>query len=256
MNKVEGKVGDFCPNCKNCKGITKEHDGKTASISLTEVECEDPYDGMTKILAADSDICCSRFCDKISSLEDDLKETKEVLYKTRVTYSTLKEEKEELEARVTELIKASKRKDELIQDYREKLKKANEENGTIYEDLEYWKERCHKAETDVTTLNSKVEVLENKLRKADSIRDAVWNEEELKQKISDLETTISSKNTYIDILLNTNKDLTESNENLTKMIERRDRWVKEFKSDVYTLQNEILNIRNIAQKAYDDTNRD
>lgn len=72
------------------------------------------------------------------------------------------QKKEELEARVTELIKASKRKDELIQDYREKLKKANDENGTLYEDLEYWKERCHKAETDVTTLNSKVEVLKNK----------------------------------------------------------------------------------------------
>ena len=21
--KVEGKVGDFCPNCKNCKGATR-----------------------------------------------------------------------------------------------------------------------------------------------------------------------------------------------------------------------------------------
>lgn len=59
--KVEGKVGDFCLNCKNCKGITKEHDGKNASIRITEVECEDPYDGMAKTLAADSDVCCSMF---------------------------------------------------------------------------------------------------------------------------------------------------------------------------------------------------
>lgn len=41
------------------------------------------------------------------------------------------QKKEELEARVTELIKASKRKDELIQDYREKLKKANDENNLL-----------------------------------------------------------------------------------------------------------------------------
>ena len=61
MNKVEGKVSDFCPKCKNCKGVTNEYDGKTASIRLTEVECEDPYDGMIKTLAADSDICCSMF---------------------------------------------------------------------------------------------------------------------------------------------------------------------------------------------------
>lgn len=59
--KVEGKASDICPKCKNCKGIIQEYNGKTASIRLTEVECEDPYDGMIKTLAADSDICCSMF---------------------------------------------------------------------------------------------------------------------------------------------------------------------------------------------------
>lgn len=59
--KIEGKVGDFCPNCKNCKAVTRMHDGETASIRLTEVECVDPYDGMAKTLDADGDICCSMF---------------------------------------------------------------------------------------------------------------------------------------------------------------------------------------------------
>lgn len=59
MNKVEGKVSDICPNCKNCKGITKESNG--VHDWLTEVECEDPYDGMTKTLDADSNVCCSMF---------------------------------------------------------------------------------------------------------------------------------------------------------------------------------------------------
>lgn len=282
--KVEGKVSDFCPKCKNCKN------------GISKIVCEDPYDGLTKELDANSDICCSMF------------EPSSGRYPWGVN---------------SELIKASKRKDDLIQDYREKLKKANEENGTMYEDLEYWKERCHKAETDVTTLNSKVEVLEKKFRKADSIRDAVWNETELNKKISDLEATnkeltdkvgslknkvVSQQSThykqcarilelenmvnklqsgeYDDILakdieikslqakydeamagwkdaidtgdkLQSEIDnLNETNENLTKMVERRDRWVKELQNDVYTLQNEILTIRNIAQKAYDDTNRD
>lgn len=69
--KVEGKVGDFCLKCKNCKAVTRIHDGKNASIRIIEVNCEDPYDGMVKTLDVDSDICCSMFepnspCDKIS----------------------------------------------------------------------------------------------------------------------------------------------------------------------------------------------
>lgn len=60
MNKVEGKVSDFCPKCKNCKGISwGVYNEKNEGI--TEVECEDPYDGMIKTLDADSDICCSMF---------------------------------------------------------------------------------------------------------------------------------------------------------------------------------------------------
>lgn len=59
--KVEGKVGDFRLKCKNCKAVTRIHDGKNASIRIIEVDCEDPYDGMVKTLDVDSDICCSMF---------------------------------------------------------------------------------------------------------------------------------------------------------------------------------------------------
>lgn len=60
MNKVEGKVGEFCPKCKNCKSISwGVYDEKNEGI--TEVECEDPYDGMIKTLYADNNICCSMF---------------------------------------------------------------------------------------------------------------------------------------------------------------------------------------------------
>lgn len=250
--KVEGKAADFCPKCKNRKSTTRGYDGK--KDWLTEVKCEDPYDGMIKTLDADSDICCSMFEPRpdraCESEESRIEEIREGLMKITKAFTN------------EELIKASKRKDELIQNYREKLKKADDEinllnskldklgeyyrtdeklidniqkvifpqeegsdytysyeeilnkvkelkdkyekldthyqydeaiikdiqdvispeddsiwsyseivkevenlkiyadeNKSMYEDLEYWKERCHKAETDVTTLNSKVEVL-------------------------------------------------------------------------------------------------
>lgn len=50
---------------------------------------------------------------------------------------------------------------EVINDIKD-LKVYSEANETRYEDLKYWKERCHNAETDVTTLNSKVEVLDKR----------------------------------------------------------------------------------------------
>lgn len=245
--KVEGKVADFCPKCKNCKGVTKEYDGNEFVV-ISGIECEDPYDGMKKILDADSDICCSMFEPKTTSPSE--------------------------ESRIEELIKASKRKDELIRNYREKLKELKDKyekldthyqydeaiikdiqdiispeddsiwsyseivneikdlkvqpdedktmDKVMYEDLEYWKGRCHKAETDVTTLNSKVEVLDKR-----------------------------NTNQFV-MIGEKDKEI----EKLKKAVERRDRWVDELKSDVDTLQNEILKIRNIAQKAYDDTNRD
>ena len=110
--KVEGKVADFCPKCKNCKSTTRECDGTKDWI--TEIECEDPYDGMIRTLDADSDICCSMFetrPDRACESEDSrIEEIREGLMKITKTFTN------------EELIKASKRKDELIQNYREKSK--------------------------------------------------------------------------------------------------------------------------------------
>lgn len=50
---------------------------------------------------------------------------------------------------------------EVINDIKD-LKVYSEANETRYEDLKYWKERCRNAESDVTTLNSKVEVLDKR----------------------------------------------------------------------------------------------
>lgn len=51
--KVEGKASDICSKCKNGEVIV----GK----GVSNIVCEDPYDGMIKNLATDSDICYSMF---------------------------------------------------------------------------------------------------------------------------------------------------------------------------------------------------
>ena len=205
MNKVEGKVGYFCLKCKNCKGITKEYDGKNASIRITEVECEDPYDGMVKTLNVYSDICCSTFEpsfnlnmpsriiseEKYNELKKSRDSWRERYYEVR--YALRKDE--QLDESIScvhdipsdvEMIEDLKKRaadsdyykemSELLEErnnnqfdiIREKDKKIEDlkiyanENKSMYEDLKYWRERCHKAETGVTILNSKVETLKNK----------------------------------------------------------------------------------------------
>ena len=66
-----GKVSDICPNCKNCKVVVWD--------GVSNIECEDPFDGMVKTMTADSNVCCSMFemrsdksCDKISLLQHEL----------------------------------------------------------------------------------------------------------------------------------------------------------------------------------------
>lgn len=134
MNKVEGKVSDFCPKCKNCKGVTNEYDGKTASIRLTEVECEDPYDGMIKTLTADSDICCSMFemkseksCDKISLLQHELEMDK----LRRKIHELEKEKADHLKG-----IKRLKKSQEKLQNQVKNLQTTNEESYKRDEKLE------------------------------------------------------------------------------------------------------------------------
>ena len=418
--KVEGKVIDFCPNCKNCKSITKQYDGKN-DFRIIEVECEDPYDGMVKTLDADSDICCSMFeakpvrpCEKCERVDGTychgpngtINISYKALFGESVNCPSFEERKEkepfnlnmsreQLEEKILDLFDEKNRLNGIINKLEKekanhlkgigRLKKSNEklqnqiknlqitnegsykreeeledkchklerrlleekkrfdrlnnefilplsrvlypreakickpysevlndikdlkvqsnENGTMYEDLKYWKERCHKAETDVTTLNSKVEVLDKrntnqfvmigeKDKKIESLKNKIVNQQSTHYKqcarILELENMVSKLQSgeYDDILakdievkslqakyedamagwkdiIDTNdklnqiiSDLTESNENLKKAVERRDRWVDELRSDVDTLQNECLTIAEIAKRAYDDTNRD
>lgn len=285
MNKVEGKVSDWCLKCKNCKAVTRMHGGKNASIRIIEVECEDPYDAMVKTLDVDSDICCSMFepnspCDKISLLQHELE-----MEKLRTKIHQLEKEKSDHLKGIERL----KKSQEKLQNQVKNLKIYEDENKSMYEDLKYWKERCHKAETDVTILNSKVETLKNKkdnyLKK---IADQQVTHYKQCARILELENMVNKLQSgeYDDILakdieikslqdkyeaamagwkgsMDTNdrldqtiSDLKEKNENLTKAVERRDKWVEELKSDVDTLQNECLSIAEIAKRAYDETNRD
>lgn len=247
-----GKVSDICPNCKNCKRMSwavydEKNDG------LTEVECEDPYDGMTKTLTADSNICCSMFemksegsCDKISLLQHELE-----MEKLRTKIHQLEKEK-------ADHLKGIERLQNVVflQNQVKNLQTTNEESYKREEKLE---DKVHKlqrrlldeskrrASLDTELLTPLARVLyprEAKICKPYS--EVIEDIKELR-----LEKTMKMCN-YEQIISN----LTESNEMLTNMVERRDRWVKELQSDVYTLQNELLRIRDIAQKAYDDTNRD
>lgn len=208
MNKVEGKAKDWCKSCQNCHTIKKTDSGM-------EYICSDPYDGMEKTLNGDSNVTCSMYearpnpthvCyeqetktvkpgEKVDIPDhgrypwgkdkSNLYFTSTQLYTMMETMSrqkdmenkTLRSQITKLEKEKAELIKASKRKDELIQYYREKLKKA---------------------EVDVTTLNSKVEVLDKRNTNQFVI--------------------IGEKDKKINTLLNTNKGLTDKIGNLKNKI--------------------------------------
>lgn len=164
MNKVEGKVSDWCPKCKNCKGITRESNG--VHDWLTEVECEDPYDGMTKTLDADSDICCSMFemiedlkkraadsdCYKEMSeslnernneLKEKLKKANELAESWKRDYERIREQflcpiynilypdNPDLDINVTDLLKGIK-----------DLKIYGDENKKMFKELQEWREKC------------------------------------------------------------------------------------------------------------------
>jgi chromosome segregation ATPase len=78
-----------------------------------------------------------------------------------------------------------------------------DENESMYADLKYWKERCHKAETDVTILNSKVETLKNKNDKSQS------EIENLTKAVGELQSDIATLNSKIKVLdkRNTNQSV-------------------------------------------------
>lgn len=315
--KVEGKVADFCPKCKNCKSTTREWDGK--EDWLTEVECEDPYDGMIKTLVADSDICCSMFtpkpdrsCGKCERFDGTychgpngtITISYKALFGEPVDCPSYEEKKtrESEESRIEELIKASKRKDDLIQYYREMLKKENEAGSKIVEENvkledktkrlkeanENLLEKCKVYIDEKADLKLKVDNLQSNINFQKYLKDEAYKrEDKLKKELNKVkahdealtkhfqndEKLIDSIQKVIfpqeegydytysyDEILNkvkelkqTISDLTETNENLTKAVKRRDKWIDDLKGDVDTLQNECLVIADIAKRAYDES---
>lgn len=81
----------------------------------------------------------------------------------------------------------------------------------------------------------------------------VYDLKEDNKRLAEKNKTLDKRNTNQCVMIG---ERDKEIKKLTEMVERRDRWTKELQNDVYTLQNEILTIRDIAQKAYDDTNRD
>lgn len=220
--KVEGKVGDFCPKCKNCKCIVQEYNGKTASIRLTRVECEDPYDGMTKTLDADSDICCSMFemkseksCDKISLLQHELE-----MDKLRRKIRELEKEKD-AHLKGIERLKKSQEK---LQNQVKNLQTTNEESYKREEKLE---DKVHKLERrlleDIKLLNKSGEKC---ISRGNDIDHLLSENKELKGRVkywSDIATnsagqivkfkqTISDQEVTIKALLITIKEMCKEDE--------------------------------------------
>lgn len=273
--KVEGKVGDFCLNCKNCKGITQECNGKTASIRLTEVECVDPYDGMTKTLSADSDICCSMFepksdrscendiyvtsymglyeekkekepCDKISLLQHELE-----MERLRTKIHQLEKEK----AAHLKGIERLKKSQEKLQNQVKNLQTTNEES---YKQEEKLKDKYLKKILDQQATHYKqcarILDLENMVSKLQSgeYDDILAKDIEIKSLQDKYEAAMTGWKDAIDTNDKSQSeidDLIESNENLTKAVERRDKWIGEFQSGIAILNSKIkmLDKRNTNQ---------
>ncbi len=304
--KVEGKVADFCPKCKNCKCVTNQYNG--TDVMITEVECEDPYDGMPKTLDVDSDICCSMFeprpnpthvcyeqevktvkpgekvdipdhgrypwgnekepCTKISLLQHELEMDK----LRRVIIQLGREKADHLKG-----IERLKKSQEKLQNQVKNLQTTNEES---YKREEKLKDKCHKLERRLLDENKRFSRLDSEF--LTPLVHTLYPGEKVFKQYSDILEDIKELNkisTYydryktftdkvqsllfqddriyeFDEIIKEIENLKKTNESLTKMVEKRDRWVDGLQNDVYTLQNEILTIRDIAQKAYDDTNRD
>ncbi len=144
MNKVEGKAGEFCPKCKNCKAVVWK--------GISHIECEDPYDGLIRELICDDDIRCSMFeiksekkeeepCDKISLLQHELEMDK----LRRVILQLEKEKASHLKG-----IERLKKSQEKLQNQVKNLQTTNEESYKREEKLE---DKCRKLER---RLNEKV----------------------------------------------------------------------------------------------------
>lgn len=223
MNKVKGKVSDWCPKCKNCKGTTNEYDGNDFVV-ITGVECEDPYDGMTKTLDAESDICCSMFepksdqkrcCENIyfmpsqvNAMIDDVKRQKDI--ERNAAVNGLRVQIKQLEIGYEELNIEN-----------EQRKKAMDNQFKMIQDLQ--KERDDLAEKLKNSDISKVPKLEAQIKNLKYL-----NEESYKRE-KELEAKITSKNNDIDTLLNENTSLNTINKGLAEDRKKLINYIRSLK---------------------------
>lgn len=240
MNKIEGKASDWCPKCKNCNAITHNYDGITAKI--TEVECEDPYDGMVKTLQADSDICCSMFemkseksCDKISLLRHELE-----MDKLRMKIHELEKEK----AAHMKGIERLKKSQEKLQNQVKNLQTTNEESYKREEKLE---DKVRKLERRLLEENKSIyEDLKKRAAESDYYKEM---SELLEERNNNQFDIIREKDKKIDTLLNTNKGLTDKIGSLKNKIVTQ-------QSTHYKQCSRILELENMVSKLqsgeYDD----
>ena len=151
----------------------------------------------------------------------------------------------------------------------EQRKKAMDNQYKMIQDLK--KERDELAEKLKNTDISKVPKLEAQIKNLKYLNEESYKrEEELEKEVKRLKECnegLGKANDRLSELVN--KVSHERNE-LIKTSKRKDELIQDYreklkkandlvenlKCDNLTLQNEILRIRNIAQKAYDDTNRD
>lgn len=154
---MKGIAKDICPKCKNGNVIVWK--------GVSNIVCEDPYDGMIKILAADNDICCSMFeirtekkekepCDKISLLQHELE-----MEKLRMKIHQLEKEKVDHLKGIERL----KNKNDKLKNEVNNLKETNENLTKMVERRDRW---VKELQSDVYTLQNEVLTIRNIAQKA------------------------------------------------------------------------------------------
>lgn len=129
MNKVEGKASDICHKCKNGKVVVWE--------GVSNIECEDPYDGSIRKMSCDSNIRCSMF--EIRSEKKEEARDKIPLLQHELEMDKLKRKIHELEKEKAAHLKGIerlKKSKEKLQNQVKNLQTTNEESYKREEKLE------------------------------------------------------------------------------------------------------------------------
>ena len=256
--KVEGKVADFCPKCKKDWLIEVEcedpYDGMIKTLDADSDICcsmfePKPDRSCAKCERFDGTYChgpngtitisykalfgepvnCPSFNEK-KDHEIELEDTNEVLYKTRVMYSVLKEEKEELEKEKAAHMKGI-----------ERLKKANNNllekcNGYIAENAELTL-KCKKTREAVVFRSREIDELQKENEK---LKNQIKNLQYLNEEGYKREDKLEKDNHLLESKLDKLGDYYRTNEKLIDNIQKVI-FPQEEGSDYTYSYEEILN---------------